>query len=179
MPRSRRHDKEDSDRHRRRGHGRHGGRERFFRQGELRLVMLYFLKRQPGSGYDIIRALETCTGGRYTPSPGVVYPTLTLLQDLDHIVLDGSAGSRNTYRVTAAGTAYLTAYASTLEQLVARMAEARSNQDTVIPDEVGSATAALMTAIRANLRASNGSSVAWLTDMLIELVGRIDDSKGE
>ncbi len=66
--------------------GRHGGpgrgRRRMFEGGELRLVLSKLIVDEPRHGYDLIRAVEDMTGGQYAPSPGVVYPTLTLLQDM-------------------------------------------------------------------------------------------------
>ena len=53
-----------------------------FEGGELRLVLLKLIADEPRHGYDLIRAIEELTGGEYAPSPGVVYPTLTLLQDM-------------------------------------------------------------------------------------------------
>ena len=140
--------------------------------------MLHLLSQEPGSGYDVIKAVETRTGGRYTPSPGIVYPTLTLLQDLGHILLEGSDGSRNTYRVTAAGSAYLTAYAPTLERLLAKMQEAQTDGD-VVPDEVRAAVSDVKAAIRSRLRRSGGDTVGRLVDLLNDLVRRINETEGE
>jgi hypothetical protein len=65
------------------GGGRRGRRtRRMFESGELRLVLLKLIADEPRHGYDLIRAIEELTGGEYAPSPGVVYPTLTLLQDM-------------------------------------------------------------------------------------------------
>ena len=63
------------------GRGRRG-RKRMFESGEVRLVLLKLIADEPRHGYDLIRAIEDLTGGEYAPSPGVVYPTLTLLQDM-------------------------------------------------------------------------------------------------
>ncbi len=63
-----------------RGGGR--GRRRMFGSGELRLVLLKLIADEPRHGYDLIRAIEALTGGDYAPSPGVVYPTLTMLADM-------------------------------------------------------------------------------------------------
>lgn len=64
-------------------HGRRGGgrRQRFFGHGELRLVILDILTRNASHGYELIKEIETLTQGNYSPSPGVIYPTLDLLQD--------------------------------------------------------------------------------------------------
>ena len=64
------------------GHeGRRGRFGRFFGHGDLRFVLLAMLEEQARHGYDLIKALEERTGGAYRPSPGVVYPTLALLED--------------------------------------------------------------------------------------------------
>ena len=61
------------------------GRRRVFDSGELQLVLLKLIADQPRHGYELIRAIEELTGGAYVPSPGVIYPTLTLLQDMGRI----------------------------------------------------------------------------------------------
>src|ERR1700749_206565 len=64
------------DRH----HGRHRG-ERFMEHGDLRFVVLSLIAEQPRHGYELIKELEERTGGAYRPSPGVIYPLLSLLED--------------------------------------------------------------------------------------------------
>ena len=68
------------------------GAARMFGSGELRLVLLKLIADEPRHGYDLIRAIEELTGGDYAPSPGVVYPTLTMLAG--HGPDRGSAGRR-------------------------------------------------------------------------------------
>jgi len=87
--------------------GERGGRRRLFDGGELRLVLLKLIADQPRHGYDLIRAIEERTGGAYAPSPGVVYPTITLLEDMELIAAQQSEGSRKTFAITEAGTAHL------------------------------------------------------------------------
>src|SRR5471032_3247076 len=106
-------------------HGRsdhEGRRGRIFDQGDLRLVMLALIAEHPRHGYDIIKALEEMTGGEYSPSPGVVYPTLTLLQEqglADIVEADG----KKLYGATDAGRAALEADKATVETIFARLAE--------------------------------------------------------
>lgn len=88
-------------------HGRRGRGRRMFDSGELRLVLLKLIADQPRHGYDLIRAIEELTHGAYAPSPGVIYPTLTLLQDMDLIEEQEAEGQRKAYRATAAGAAHL------------------------------------------------------------------------
>ena len=83
------------------------GRRRMFDAGELRLVLLKLIADQPRHGYDLIRAIEELTHGAYAPSPGVVYPTLTMLQDMGLIEEAKGEGSRKAFQVTAEGEAHL------------------------------------------------------------------------
>ncbi|HWX13948.1 MAG TPA: PadR family transcriptional regulator, partial [Methylocella sp.] len=59
--------------------GLFGGRRRMFDQGDVRLVILKLISEKPSHGYEIIKAIEDRLGGAYAPSPGIVYPALTLL----------------------------------------------------------------------------------------------------
>src|SRR4051794_7318012 len=78
--------------------GGRGGGGRFFDHGELRQVVLALLGEQPRHGYDIIRAIEQRTGGTYAPSPGVIYPTLQLLEDIGHVTPASPEGTRNLFQ---------------------------------------------------------------------------------
>lgn len=83
--------------------GRGHGRRRMFEGGELRLVLLLLLESEARHGYDLIRDIETRTGGAYAPSPGVVYPTLTLLEEMGHIAAQPSEGGKKQFALTEAG----------------------------------------------------------------------------
>ena len=101
--------------------GRGRGRRRMFESGELRLVLLRLIADQPRHGYDLIRAIEELTHGEYAPSPGVVYPTLTMLQDMGLIRETEAEGSRKVFAATAEGEAELAAKAEEVEALMARL----------------------------------------------------------
>ena len=111
------------------GHGRpgRGGRSglgRFFAHGDLRLVILQLIAEKPRHGYEIIKAIEERVGGAYSPSPGVVYPTLTLLEDLGHVTVSAGEGAKKLHAITPQGRAFLEANRAAVEALLARMAEA-------------------------------------------------------
>lgn len=115
-----------------RSEGRGRGRKRMFDGGELRLLLLKLIVDQPRHGYDLIREIEELSGGAYAPSPGVVYPTLTLLEDMDHITEQRSEGARKQYAATDAGKAHIAEHAEAVEALLARLAhlgEARNRSD--------------------------------------------------
>src|SRR5918997_1850292 len=82
-------------------------RRRMFESGQLRLVLLKLIADEPRHGYDLIRAIEELTGGEYAPSPGVVYPTLTLLQDMGFIEESEAEGQRKAYSATDEGRKHL------------------------------------------------------------------------
>lgn len=105
-----------------RGRGHHGGRrQRFFGHGELRLVLLSILKDNASHGYELIKAIESLTQGNYTPSPGVIYPSLDLLQDQGLITVQEEDGGRKRIAITAEGTRTLEENRDQLEQIQARI----------------------------------------------------------
>lgn len=83
------------------------GRRRVFDAGELKLVLLKLIDDEPRHGYDLIRAIEALSGGTYAPSPGVVYPTLTMLADMGHVEEQPGEGARKLFAITGAGKAFL------------------------------------------------------------------------
>jgi DNA-binding PadR family transcriptional regulator len=103
--------------------GRGGRRRRVFDSNELRLVLLKLIADQPRHGYELIRAIEDLTGGFYVPSPGVVYPTLTMLHEMGQIEEAASGGARKAFAVTAEGTALLAEKKEEVAALFARLAE--------------------------------------------------------
>ena len=105
------------------GGGRGGGRgrRRLFEAGELRLVLLKLIADQPRHGYDLIRAIEEMTHGDYAPSPGVVYPTLTMLQDMGLIEEAKGDLSRKVFAATAEGQAHLEEKKEEVEGLFDRL----------------------------------------------------------
>ena len=101
--------------------GRGGGRP--FDHGELRLVVLALLAEKPRHGYEIIKAIEDRFGGSYSPSPGVVYPTLTMLEELGHATVEEAEGKKR-YTITEQGTAYLAANQAATDRAMGRMQDA-------------------------------------------------------
>ncbi|OBQ84461.1 MULTISPECIES: PadR family transcriptional regulator [unclassified Mesorhizobium] len=94
-----------------RGGGRGGPGDMFragrmLADGDLKLITLSLLAEAPRHGYDIIKALEERTSGIYSPSPGVVYPTLTFLEEAGYAV-SSSEGNKKVFSITEAGRAHL------------------------------------------------------------------------
>ncbi len=102
---------------------RHGGgrwRGRVFEQGDLRLVILKLIAEQPRHGYELIKAIEDALGGAYSPSPGVVYPTLTFLEETGLAAVEAAADGKKRYAITEEGRAHLTANAAAVDAALAR-----------------------------------------------------------
>jgi DNA-binding PadR family transcriptional regulator len=108
----------------RHGHGGRSGLGRFFAHGDLRLVILSLIAEKPRHGYEIIKAIEDQVGGAYSPSPGVIYPTLTHLEELGHVTVTAGDGAKKLHTITAEGEAYLGAHRPMVDALLARMQEA-------------------------------------------------------
>ena len=81
---------------------------RMLAQGDLRLVALALIAEQPRHGYEIIKLVEEKTADWYSPSPGVVYPTLTYIEEAGYVTAS-IEGAKKLYAITDAGRAYLDA----------------------------------------------------------------------
>lgn len=131
-------------------HGRDGSRSRrFFDHGDLRLVILALLAEAPRHGYELIKALEDLTGGAYSPSPGVIYPTLTLLEEQGLATAEAD-GAKKLYSATEAGHAALEGEKAAVDALFQRMAETSEHRSAYAPRFVR-AMENLKTAIRLKL----------------------------
>ena len=143
-----------------RGHGRgrsggpgmfggHGGPgRRMFGPGDLRIVALALIEKEPRHGYDLIKAIEAMFGGAYAPSPGVVYPTLSMLADEGLIAgVEDGAGKR-IFTLTDAGQAWLNENRTAVDGVMQRMAlAARLVSGEQTPDVVKEALHTLRQAV--------------------------------
>ena len=101
-----------------------GGRERMFDNGHLRLVILQLIADKPSYGYEIMKAIEEKLSGGYAPSPGVVYPTLTLLEEEGFATVTSAEGNKKLYAATEQGKELLKANRVVLKAIFGRMQEA-------------------------------------------------------
>ncbi len=106
-------------------HGFGGGRERFFDSGQLRLVILQLIAEKPSYGYEIMKAIEERLSGGYAPSPGVVYPTLTMLEEEGLAMVSATDGNKKMYAATEQGKEYLKANSVAVKAIFGRMEQAR------------------------------------------------------
>jgi DNA-binding PadR family transcriptional regulator len=170
-----------------RGFGRHGfgrrgeedgdgrGRRRMFDGGELRLVMLLLMEAEPRHGYDIIREIETRTGGAYAPSPGVVYPTLTLLEELSQVEARPSEGAKKLYAITPAGLAHLNANRAEAEAALARLDALGRKDEALDAGPVHRAMSNLKAALRQRLSSDADKQLLFsVADAIDEAARKIE-----
>jgi DNA-binding PadR family transcriptional regulator len=118
------------------GRGRHGfgfgGRHgfgggdmvragRMLATGDLRLIALALIAEQPRHGYEIMKVLEDKTSGWYSPSPGIVYPTLTFLEETGYVTAQAD-GAKKLYTITGEGRTHLEENRDFVDAVLARLA---------------------------------------------------------
>jgi DNA-binding PadR family transcriptional regulator len=164
------------------GHGGPGGggrRRRLFDQTELQMLLLSLIAEQPRHGYDLIKEIETLSGGEYAPSPGVVYPALTFMEEQGVIAVQEAAGSRKAYVVSDEGGAQLAAQAEAVTALRARLEALAQAREKTDPAPVRRAMHSMKTALFDRLSAEGVSretvlAVAEIIDEAARKIERIE-----
>jgi DNA-binding PadR family transcriptional regulator len=119
-----------------------------FASGELRLVLLKLIGDDSRHGYELIKAIEELTGGAYAPSPGVVYPTLSLLTDEGLIEERTDASPRKAFAITAAGAAELAERGAEADALIARLTALNEQDEGHRAPPIARAVGNLFSALR-------------------------------
>jgi DNA-binding PadR family transcriptional regulator len=134
--------------------GRHrhlgGGRRRVFDHGDLRFILLDMIAAKPAHGYDLIKALEERMGGGYSPSPGVIYPTLTMLEEQGFASISAADGKK-LYQATAEGEAFLKANQASVDAIQVRIDGIARGRNVVPDPRIIRAIENLKTALRLRL----------------------------
>jgi len=105
-------------------------RGRKFSSDDLQLLLLSLIDAQPSHGYELIKALETRSNGFYSPSPGMVYPALTYLEELGYVTVQ-LEGNRKRYELAQAGREYLAANRERVELMLAKLSHIARKMDSV------------------------------------------------
>jgi DNA-binding PadR family transcriptional regulator len=126
---------------------------RIFDHGDLRLVILRLIGGRPRYGYELIKTIEDEVGGAYSPSPGIVYPTLTLLEETGLASVEADAAGKKLYSITDAGRTSLAESQEALAAVTERIEKARTLKGRP-PAQILRAMENLKTALR--LRLSEG-----------------------
>ena len=134
---------------------------RMLAQGDLRLIALALIEQEPRHGYEIIKLVEEKTADWYSPSPGIVYPTLTYLEEAGYVTVS-SEGSKKLYTITDDGRAYLAEQRDVADAILkrlaavgermARMRRRLGDDDDSLPRSISGAFQDLSEAVRALLR---------------------------
>lgn len=155
----------------RRRFGLFGTRRRMFDQGDVRLVILKLIGEKPSHGYEIIKAIEDRFGGAYAPSPGIVYPALTLLEEQGLIRVESTDGPRKLYAVTPEGEKVLDQNRGLIEAIFARIADISARHGGGPPPQIVRAMENLRLALR--LRLAQGPLSA---EQVARLAALLDDA---
>ncbi|NML97585.1 helix-turn-helix transcriptional regulator [Paraburkholderia sp. RP-4-7] len=105
-------------------------RGRKFSSDDLQLLLLSMIDAQPSHGYELIKALETRSNGFYSPSPGMVYPALTYLEELGYVTVQ-LEGNRKRYELSQAGREYLATNRDRVELMLAKLTHIARKMDSV------------------------------------------------
>ncbi len=148
-----------------RGGGRFGGR--MFGTGDLRLLLLSLIERQPRHGYELIRTIEEMFDGQYSPSPGTIYPTLTMLEEQGLARVDSETGGKKLYVITEEGKAFLVENRDALETLMARLEMmARSMSRLSAPHQIRDAMHEVRHALLSQFRGWDATETARVVAIL-------------
>jgi len=123
--------KHDLHERRGRGHGRHEHssqegkarhrRERLFDANDIRLLILHILEKNTAHGYELIKSIEALAKGEYVPSPGIIYPNLTLLEEMGFIQAADSSSSKKAWLLTDDGKASLAQQHEEVSAIIERL----------------------------------------------------------
>jgi DNA-binding PadR family transcriptional regulator len=159
------------------GRGRRPGgpRGRVLDSAELRLVLLKLIWEEPRHGYELIKAIEALSGGLYAPSPGMVYPTLTLLADLGQVA-ETPDGSRKRFTITDAGAQALSDEAAAVGAAMARLEDLAKLNTRADAGPVRRAMRNLHTALSTRLGQQDGDDEAVRRALQLDIAAILDDA---
>jgi len=156
-----------------RGRGPRGD-SRGFGHGGLRLVLLKLLSEKPSHGYELIKEIEERFKGGYSPSPGVIYPTLSWLEDEGFITIAAGDDGRKQAHITAAGQAFLAEKAAEVEALFERMNQGGGDGEHGDYSQLFRAMGNLKMALKMRgMKPLNQAQIDAAVEMIDELARRI------
>jgi DNA-binding PadR family transcriptional regulator len=157
--------------------GRRGGgpRGRVLDGAELRLVLLKLIWEEPRHGYELIKAIEALSGGHYAPSPGMVYPTLTMLAELGQVD-ETPDGSRKRFSITDAGAQALSDEGAAVAAAMARLEDLAKLNARPESGPVRRAMRNLHTALGTRLARQDGDDEAVRRALQLDIAAILDDA---
>ena len=140
-----------------------------FGAGDLRYVILQLISGKPSHGYEIIKSIQERLGGTYAPSPGIVYPMLTMLEDMGW-ASSVTEGTRKLYSITEEGAKALAENKAVVDALFARMESVRAQYANQRPQQIERAVENLRMALQMKTGMKMGSltteQINAITDIL-------------
>ena len=140
-----------------------------FGAGDLRYVILQLISEKPSHGYEIIKSIQERLGGTYAPSPGIVYPMLTMLEDMGW-ANSVTEGTRKLYSITEEGAKALAENKAVVDALFARMESVRAQYANQRPQQIERAVENLRMALQMKTGMKMGSltteQINAITDIL-------------
>ena len=151
---------------------------RMLAHGDLKLLALALIAEQPRHGYELIKLIEEKTGGWYSPSPGVVYPTLTFLEEAGYVTAENE-GAKKRYTITEEGRVYLEANRDIADMVLERLAaigeklarrrrywSGQDEEKESVPQLVGAALDNLRAAAAKRLESQKGEAETRIVEIL-------------
>ncbi|NPU66760.1 helix-turn-helix transcriptional regulator [Bradyrhizobium sp. 83012] len=163
--------------------GRRGGREEFgrggggrvFGPGDLRSLLLWLIGEKPRHGYELIKAVEELVGGAYSPSPGSVYPILSLLEDMGQIEAASAEGGKKLFAITEAGRQALKDDAAAIDGLLSRLRILARSMGGMRPSEqVMQAVQTLKMALKMHRRGWSDEESKRVSSILTRAIAEIE-----
>jgi DNA-binding PadR family transcriptional regulator len=168
----------DGYRHGRRGpEGRPEGgrRKRIFGSAELSLVLLHLIEPQPRHGYDLIRELDSRTGGAYAPSPGIVYPTIASMEEAGLLEAQASEGAKRLFGITDAGRAHLAEHQDAVTAALAKLEAVRTKESQLDAGPVARAMQNLAVVLEQRLATTQEKQALFdIADLIDETARKIE-----
>lgn len=167
------------------GKGRGQGRQlkRMFDHGDLRVLLLSMIAAKPSHGYEIIRGIDEASSGLYVPSPGVIYPTLTLLEEQDLVVANIAEKGRKNYSITPKGSAFLAENQETEKNIQNKLAYARDLSQNAggVSEEIEFAVGKLKAVLRhklvlKQLSVEKAQRIAFILNEAVEKIEAINEA---
>jgi DNA-binding PadR family transcriptional regulator len=139
-----------------------------FDNAELQLLLLHLIEEKPRHGYELMRAIEDLSRGAYLPSPGIAYPTLSMLKDQGYVTEAEAEGARRTFAITPEGTKYLAAHAAEVTPLLQRLGAVGADRERTDAGPVRRAMQNLKSALYDKLAADGSRETALNIAALID-----------
>jgi DNA-binding PadR family transcriptional regulator len=150
-----------------------GGQSRFFESRDLKYVILHLISESSRHGYEIIKLIENLMAGSHSPSPGIVYPTLTLLEEMGLAAVTAE-GSRKLYAITEQGRRELDSNRSATDAILNRMQQAGEQHARDRSGPIMRAMENLKLVLRMRGDQLSPGQLAAITDIIDDAAKRIE-----